>query len=115
VEMLRQRWESIAQMYLQLEGKGDSLSEKQWGMFAESAFKSLREGGEMLASAAQAYQFLAASIRATAKQGGGGTGGVTGALATLATVLPMFSGECNVVGGLGGLLGIRGQPQQCCT
>lgn len=114
VSIMRERWTAIAQLYVQIEGNADRLSEAQWGMFMKSAFQSLREGGEMLAAAAQAYQFLAASIRATAKQGGGGTGGVAGALATLATVLPMFSGKCGDVGLLGGLVPFMGRPEDCC-
>jgi hypothetical protein len=115
VEMLRERWTAVANLYTTLDGKGDELSANQWQMFMKSAFQSLREGGEMLSAAAQGYQFLAASIRATAKQGGGGTGGVVGALATLATVLPMFSGKCGDVGLLGGLVPFMGRPEMCCT
>lgn len=116
VEILRERWNAIAKLYLDLEGSADRLSEMQWKMFMDSAFKSLREGGEMLSAAAQGYQFLAASIRATAKQGGGGTGGVAGALATLATVFPLFNGQCGVSQPLGGLIGDwYARPQQCCT
>lgn len=111
LEALRARWVDISKLYMDVEGRGDGLAETQWRMFAESAFKSLREGGEMLAAAAQAYQFLAASIRATAKQGGGGSGGITGALVSLAAIYPMFSGSCKPVTLLG--IPLYSRPQDC--
>ena len=107
------RWKAFAELYLSQDKRADELSELQWKIYSDSALKSFREGGEMLASAAQAYQFLAASIRATAKQGGGG-GGVAGSLALLATVLPLFSGSCDPVSVplLGNFFPVR---QQCCA
>jgi hypothetical protein len=66
----------------------------------------------MYAAAAQAYQSLAASIRATAKQSGGG-GGIAGLMAQLAVVYQMFSGGCDPIN-----IPLLGQfyprPQNCC-
>lgn len=109
IQMLTERWNAMAKLYLDIEGRADAQAQWLWRAFFEHAYKALREGGEMLAAAAQAYQFLAASIRATAKQGSGG--GVAGALGTLATILPVFSGKC----GDTGVLGILGRPEMCCT
>lgn len=112
IKMTMERWSSLAKLYLDMEHKADALSSDQWRMFNENGYRSLREGGEMLAAAAQAYQFLAASIRATAKQGGGG-GGIAGMLATLAVVFPMFNGSCNPT--QIPLLGtFFSRPQECC-
>lgn len=111
VEALRARWVDFASLYKDVEGRADALSELQWRMFSESAFRSLREGGEMLAAAAQAYQFLAASIRTTAKMGGAGTGGITTALTAIATLFPLFSGGCDPVNFLG--FQLYGRPQDC--
>jgi hypothetical protein len=108
------RWKNIANLYLDQTKMADVVSQNRWTAYNESALKSLREGGEMLASAAQAYQFLAASIRQTAKQGGGG-GGVAGAIATLAFALPLFSGSCDKAGGaIGALMDFFPRPQNCC-
>jgi hypothetical protein len=96
-EHLRERWTAWTRHYEFAESGANQLSEQQWKMFAESAFRSLREGGEMLASAAQAYQFLAASIRTSAKQGGAGAGGVASVLSALAIIVPMFSGSCEAI------------------
>lgn len=108
IQMLTERWNAMSKLYLDLEGRADGQAQWLWRAFFEHAYKALREGGEMLAAAAQAYQFLAASIRATAKQGSGG--GVAGALATLAVILPVFSGKC----GDTGIFGIMGRPEMCC-
>lgn len=108
--ILTERWQSIARLWLDISGKGDALSEAQWKMYSQTALQSLREGGEMLAAAGQAYQFLAASIRATAKQGGGG--GITGLLTTLAGIIPLFSGGCDPI--TLGPLSFYPRPQMCC-
>ncbi len=112
IAMSTERWNSLAKFYLDLENAADRLSEMQWKMYNENGYRSLREGGEMLAAAAQAYQFLAASIRASAKMSGGGLG-IGAMLATLAVVFPMFSGSCNPV--KIPLLGtFFPRPQECC-
>lgn len=101
-------WQRFAKLYLDLENNGDKISTERWKSYAESAFKSFELGGQMYAAAAQAYQALAASIRATAKQTGGG-GGVAGLLAQLTVVAGIFSGKCEA-----GPFGILGRPQNCC-
>jgi hypothetical protein len=112
MEALRERWTRIATQYREVEQRGDVLSEAQYRMFAESASRSMRDGGEMLAAAAQAYQFLAASIRQTAKQGGAGAGGITSALGALAVLIPMFGGSCEGIPTPFGTFNSR--PQDCC-
>lgn len=110
---LVERWSSFGKMYIDVETNADAISKERWQSHANAAFKSYELGGQMMAAAAQAYQYLAASIRQTAKQGGGG-GGVAGALATLAAVIPMFSGSCTPTS-----IPLLGQfyprPQQCCS
>lgn len=105
---MESRWADFAKEHLSMENGATSIAERQWSNFSESAFKSFREGGEMLAAAAQAYQFLAASIRATAKQSGGGAG-LGALLPALATVLTVFSGSCSGI-----LPGFFSRPQECC-
>jgi hypothetical protein len=108
IKTMEQRWAEFAQEHLKLESAGTAIGENRWTAYNESAFKSFREGGEMLAAAAQAYQFLAASIRATAKQSGGGAG-LGALLPALGTVLTVFNGGCGSV--LGGFFS---RPQECC-
>jgi hypothetical protein len=112
---IESRWQQVASMYLNQEKFADAISTERWQSYSTAALKSFREGGEMLAGASQAYQFLAASIRATAKQGGGGGGGAAGALATLASVLTLFNGDCEknpIMSALG--LDFYGRPKNCC-
>lgn len=111
IQIAQERWNATAKLYLDLEHRGTEIADNLWKNFFTHAYKALNEGGQMLASAAQSYQFLAASIRATAKQGAGG--GVAGALGLLATVLPMFSGSCDGTSVLG--VNIFPRPQECCT
>lgn len=91
IKTAEQRWADFAKEHMTLDGNADATSNGRWEAYSKSGFQSFREGGEMLAAAAQAYQFLSASIRATAKQGGGG-GGIAGALASIAAVLTIFNG-----------------------
>lgn len=93
MKALTERWTSFAKLYLDLDGSADKLSQDRWKAYSESAFKSFEMGGQMLAAAMQAYQGFAASVRATAKQSGGG-GGVAGLLVQLAAIYKMFSGDC---------------------
>jgi hypothetical protein len=109
---LHQRWLDFAKLYTDMESSADRLSHQQWTMYSESAFRSLREGGEILAASAQAYQMLAASVRQTARQGGAGAGGITSALGALAILLPMFSGSCDSTNTIFGSFNSR--PQDCC-
>lgn len=115
VKTIEARWQQVANMYINQERFADAISTERWASYSNAAYKSFREGGEMLAGASQAYQFLAASIRATAKQGGGGGVGAAGALATLASVLTLFNGDCGknpVMAALGA--DFWGRPKNCC-
>jgi hypothetical protein len=112
LKSIEARWQTVANLYLRQEASADAISTERWTSYSNAAYKSFREGGEMLAGASQAYQFLAASIRATAKQGGGG-GGAAGALATLGTVLTLFNGDCEPTSTWFGQWFSR--PKNCCT
>lgn len=111
IQLAQERWNATAKLYLDLEHRGTEIADSLWKNFFTHAYKALNEGGQMLASAAQSYQFLAASIRASAKQGAGG--GVAGALGMLATVLPIFSGDCDGTSVLG--VNFFPRPKDCCT
>jgi hypothetical protein len=104
-------WSRFAKLYIDMENGGDKISTERWKSYAEGAFKSFELGGQMYAAAAQAYQSLAASIRATAKQSGGG-GGIAGLLAQLAAVVTIFSGDCAKKTVLG--IDFYPRPQNCC-
>lgn len=109
---LTERWTSFAKLYLDLEKSGDNISTERWKAFSAEAFKSYELGGSMLAASMQAYQALAASIRASAKQSGGG-GGLAGLMAQFAAVYMMFSGSCDPI--RIPLLGkFYPRPQSCC-
>jgi hypothetical protein len=101
IKTTEQRWVDFAKEHITLDGNADATSNGRWEAYSKSGFQSFREGGEMLAAAAQAYQFLSASIRATAKQGGNG-GGIAGALASIAAVLTIFNGKSTDVS-IGGM------------
>lgn len=88
-----------------------AIATERWNAYANSAFKSMREAGEMLAAAAQAYQMLAASARQTAKQGDGG--GWAGILLKLAAVLGLFNGKCGEQSIFG--LSWFARPEVCCA
>jgi hypothetical protein len=88
-----------------------AIATERWNAYANSAFKSMREAGEMLAAAAQAYQMLAASARQTAKQGDGG--GWAGILLKLAAVLGLFNGKCGEQSIFG--LSWFARPEVCCS
>lgn len=113
LDNLRERWKSFAEQYLELERRGDNVSTERWEAYMKASFDHFRLGGEMLASAMQAYQMLAASIRETSRQSASG-GGLAGLAATLAAVIPMFGGGCDPV--TIPLLGTQfyPRPQQCC-
>jgi hypothetical protein len=105
-------WQRFAKLYLDLEKGGDGISTERWKAFSAEAFKSYELGGSMLAASMQAYQAFAASVRATAKQSGGG-GGLAGLLAQLAAVVTMFSGDCSKKSILG--IDFYPRPQNCCA
>jgi hypothetical protein len=100
------RWAVYYKLHNDHDTAANEMSKERWAAYSESALKSMREGGEMLAAAAQAYQFLAASIRASSKQGGMSIGGIA---ASLAAVLGVFNGSCEK-----SLLGVYSRPQNCC-
>jgi hypothetical protein len=107
---LQTRWVNFAKTRQEFDTSAVGIGGDRWSAYSESAFKSFREGGEMLAAAAQGYQFLAASIRATAKQSGGGAG--LGALIpALVTVLTVFNGSSDPIGIPG--ISFQSIPTQC--
>jgi hypothetical protein len=108
---LRERWNAIATTWLSIQKLGDSTTQFAWKAYAESAFKSYELGGQMMASAMQAYQAFAESVRATARQGGGG-GGISGMIAQLTAILTLFSGGCDPV--TLGPISFNPRPQNCC-
>jgi hypothetical protein len=104
-------WQRFAKLYVDMEKGADGMSTERWQSYSESAFKSFVNGGQMYAAAAQAYQALAASIRATAKQSGGG-GGIAGLLGSLTAIMTIFSGGCEKQSLLG--IDFYPRPQDCC-
>lgn len=108
---LRERWNAVASTWLSIQKLGDSTTQFAWKAYAESAFKSYELGGQMMASAMQAYQAFAESVRATARQGGGG-GGISGMIAQITAILTLFSGGCDPV--TFGSQSFFPRPQNCC-
>lgn len=103
--------ESRHKLGMAYDAAATAISTERWRAYEDSAFKSMREAGEMLASAAQAYQMLAASARMTAKQDDGG--GWAGILLKLGATLGLFSGSCDPIGLFG--VNFYPRPQVCCS
>ena len=108
---MEQTVESRFKLGMAHDTQATAIATERWNSYANSAFKSMREAGEMLAAAAQAYQMLAASARQTAKQGDGG--GWAGVLLKLAAVLGLFNGKC----GEQSIFGMSwfARPEICCA
>lgn len=113
MKALTERWSAFGKMYLDLEGAGDKISADRWDSYSKSAFKSYELGGQMLAASMQGYQALAASIRESARQSGGG-GGFAGLLAQLTVVISMFNGDCKPFNLPWGEK-FYPRPSSCCT